>query len=261
VDLRERSPRPSLTVDEDHLGTPEAVWQRSPRLRATPGFVVKPWRRVVVVAPHPDDEVLGAGGLIRRVMDNGTDVEVVAVTDGEASHPGSPAAGAIDLRARRHAERGEALRRLTGLEPPVARLGLPDGGVAAHEAELTAALAAVLGPDDLCVAPWARDGHPDHDSAGRAALAAGASASCEVVGYLVWAWHWARPEGDDLPWSACRSLALTGRESARKRWAAAAFTSQLRPLGPDPRDGPVLPDGVVRRSWRRTETFVVGASW
>ena len=41
-------------------------------------------RRVVVVAPHPDDEVIGPGGTVLRLVDAGCDVTVVYVTDGES---------------------------------------------------------------------------------------------------------------------------------------------------------------------------------
>jgi LmbE family N-acetylglucosaminyl deacetylase len=251
-------PSTPLTVDDRHLGTPEVAWQRSGRLGAVAPLLVEPWPRVVVVVPHPDDEVLGAGGLIGRLVARGTPVEIVAVTDGEGSHPGSPAAAGVDLPARRAAERAEALRRLTGGTLPLTRLGLPDGAVAAHEDQLRATLAGLLGPDAVCLAPWCHDGHPDHDSVGRAALDAGAAQRCDVLGFMVWTWHWADPDGEDVPWSRCRRLELTRREVARKRWATAAFDSQTRPLGPDPLDGPVLPDAVVRRSWRRAELFVVG---
>lgn len=40
-------------------------------------------RSVVVLAPHPDDEVLGAGGTIARLADAGRDVHVVVVTRGQ----------------------------------------------------------------------------------------------------------------------------------------------------------------------------------
>jgi LmbE family N-acetylglucosaminyl deacetylase len=48
-------------------------------------------------------------------------------------------------------------------------------------------------------APWRHDGHPDHDAAGRAATIASAAAGAPLLQYLVWAWHWADPEGDDPP--------------------------------------------------------------
>ena len=39
--------------------------------------------RLLVIAPHPDDEILGAGGLMRRVHDLGGLVHVVYLTDGD----------------------------------------------------------------------------------------------------------------------------------------------------------------------------------
>ncbi|WP_258374343.1 PIG-L deacetylase family protein [Curtobacterium sp. MCBD17_032] len=43
-----------------------------------------------MVAPHPDDETLGAGGLIAIAADRGLPVHVVLVSRGEGSHPESP---------------------------------------------------------------------------------------------------------------------------------------------------------------------------
>jgi LmbE family N-acetylglucosaminyl deacetylase len=40
--------------------------------------------RILVIAPHPDDEVLGCGGLIQRALSSGAQVWVIVVTDGEA---------------------------------------------------------------------------------------------------------------------------------------------------------------------------------
>ena len=40
----------------------------------------------VVVAPHPDDETLAAGGLIAALTSRGIPVTVVAVTDGEHAY-------------------------------------------------------------------------------------------------------------------------------------------------------------------------------
>ena len=40
--------------------------------------------RVVVFAPHPDDEVLGCGGALADLLDRGARLDVVLVTDGAA---------------------------------------------------------------------------------------------------------------------------------------------------------------------------------
>ncbi len=39
--------------------------------------------RVLIIAPHADDEVLGCGGTIARYVDNGDDVHVLVTTMGD----------------------------------------------------------------------------------------------------------------------------------------------------------------------------------
>src|SRR5690242_503874 len=83
--------------------------------------------RLLVIAPHPDDEVLGAGGLADATVRSGGDVRVVVVTDGEA---GPDATGARNLGAARRAETRRALVAL-GTGSDAARfLGYADGSLA-----------------------------------------------------------------------------------------------------------------------------------
>jgi len=181
---------------------------------------------------------------------------VVAVTDGENSHPGSDATLTAHLAQRRIRESQLALRRLGWADPVVTRLHLPDGRVTTHRPQLQAALEEILRPGDWCVAPWRRDGHPDHDACGEAAQRASHSAGVRMLGYLVWTWHWATPDGSEIPWQSCQQLRLSRRERARKRWATSAFESQIDSIGSSPSDAPVLPAPVLRRFWRAYEVYV-----
>jgi LmbE family N-acetylglucosaminyl deacetylase len=243
-----------FVVDCAHLGRSEAAWAASPSLAALLPLDVPPIDLLVVVAPHPDDEVLGAGGLLQILAGAKVRIEIYAVTDGEASHRGVPDE---QLRRIRTAESFAALHRLD--LPPGAsrvRLGYPDGQVADHEVDLTDRLRSRLGPDSLCVAPWRLDGHPDHEACGRAAAAAARACGARLFEYPVWAWHWADPAGTDLPWSSARRLELDRRQTARKRWATTAFRSQIRTLGSPAGDSPVLPDPILRRFWRPFEVYI-----
>ena len=246
----------ALIVDNEHLGPTEARWNAAGHHEKLARFGPIEARRLVVVSPHPDDEVLGAGGLIQVALSEHVLVEVVAVTDGEASHPRSTVATTLDLARVRSDESRAALSRLGWREPLITRLHLPDGDVSAHRDELDRALASILLPDDLCVAPWRRDGHPDHDVCGESAFAASRAVGARMMEYLVWAWHWADPDGFDIPWRQCRRLDLTRRARAHKRWATAAFESQTRPLGPDLEEAAVLPAPLMRRFWRPYEVYV-----
>jgi LmbE family N-acetylglucosaminyl deacetylase len=246
-----------LVVDETHSGTDERTWLSSRYLADLPPLCRTRPRRLVVVAPHPDDEVLGAGGLLQHMNRVGVETVVVAVTDGEASHPGAGARG-YDLPAMRVTEAQVALERLGCGAARIQRLGLPDGAVMDHVQELTDALGRVLQPDDLCVTPWRSDGHPDHNATGSATIAAARTTCTSLLEYLVWTWHWTRPGSGDIPWSQCRRLDLGRRQVARNRWATYAYASQIRPLG----DGgePILADRVLRRFWRPFEVFIEAGS-
>lgn len=112
----------------------------------------------VVVAPHPDDEVLGCTSLLL-----GASVTVVQVTDGVP--PWTPAEVRDGLRAARQAECARAWDRLSST---VERVSLGFGDLAAWQAvvEVADALAPVLvglGDCDVYVPAFQR-GHPDHDA-------------------------------------------------------------------------------------------------
>lgn len=65
-----------------------------------PLVVLPAFRQVLVIAPHPDDESIGAGGTIARLAQAGAEVHVIVVTDGEATI-GSPHRPAETARRRR----------------------------------------------------------------------------------------------------------------------------------------------------------------
>ena len=139
-------------------------------------------RRVLVVAPHPDDETIGCGGTLALLADAGAEVRVVVVTDGEAT-AGSPHPP-TETAARRRGEAVAACAAL-GVGAPV-HLGLPDGAVADHATSLRVALDRVRDALDpqLVLVPWLLDRHPDHRACARSVTAlVGTDADVEVWGY------------------------------------------------------------------------------
>ncbi len=245
-----------LKVGPEDLGTDERTWRAGGLLDDLARFDPGPAGRVVVVAPHPDDEVLGVGGLLQQLVQAGWVTEMVSVTDGEASHPRSTRITADELVERRSRERDAAYDRL-GVQPArLSRLGLPDGSVAAREGQLSQALADRLEEASLCLAPWRHDGHPDHDAVGRAAAAACRDNGTVLVEYLVWAWHWTDPGSGDIPWASARRVDLSRQEQAAKRWAIRAFVTQVAALGPEAGDAAPLPAAVLARFRRPFEVVL-----
>ena len=94
--------------------------------------------RLLVIAPHPDDEVLGAGGLMQRVHSTGGAVRVVYLTDGdgypegvkEEDHVQAPTAkDFLGYGKQRRREARAALVRLGLADAFQTFLGFPDGGL------------------------------------------------------------------------------------------------------------------------------------
>lgn len=217
--------------------------------------------RLVVVAAHPDDETLGAAGLLQRAARHGTPVDVVVATLGEASHPDSPTHSRERLAAMRAVELRRALTELA----PAARcthVGIPDGAVAASLQRLEEAIAGVVRPGrgrTLIVAPWAGDGHPDHEAAGTAGAHVAAGTGNPYLGYPIWLWHWGFPGHGDVPWPALRRLDLDAAEQAGKRAALAHHASQVAPLSPAPGDEALLSASLLEHFRRPFETFIDAA--
>ena len=239
-----------MTVIEGR-GTDEAVWL--PHLQALPPLdLTAVPHRVVVLAPHPDDEVLAVGGLLALLQGAGSRIELLAVTDGEASNPGGSIAPA-DLAVLRQAETAQALAAL-GLAASVTHLHLPDGGATALERPTSDAL--ILQPGDLLLAPWEGDGHPDHEAVGRAARQAAERDGAQLLAYPVWAWHWDTPGAGRLPLDRAARVELPLDIRVAKARAIEAFVTQTTAVGPLPQDAPVLPAHVLARFRRPFEVVL-----
>jgi N-acetylglucosamine malate deacetylase 1 len=135
-----------------------------------------PTRRLLVLAPHPDDEVLGAGGTIARLSDAGAEVVVAVVTKGAPPLFAAAASAALRAEAQAaHARLGVA--RTVFLDHPAARLD----EVPHHELNRTLGeLLRAIAPDTLLL-PFVGDMHLDHQLTFLSALVA------------------ARPHGADFP--------------------------------------------------------------
>lgn len=219
------------------MTTPRAVWGTAIDQHAVPPMPI-PTGRLLVVAAHPDDETLGAGGLLHAAQAAGAEVELVVATDGEAAF-GAPD---DDLRRVRWRELRSALGEIGLGDITVHRLGLPDSGLAERTTGLAEALAPLLRHADACLAPWTGDPHPDHAAAGTAALEA-APVRAHRWAYPIWTLPWRTPDEPGLPWPHAAVHALDADALAAKRRAIGRFASQLAPTPAG--DPPILPADVL----------------
>lgn len=106
------------------------------RLADLSPLTVKDGANLLVIAPHPDDEVLAVGGLIQRVLAGNGRVAIVLITNGDGQYLAPLAADGrishnpiayITLGQRRQAETISALKQLGVGEASIYFLGYPDG--------------------------------------------------------------------------------------------------------------------------------------
>ncbi|GAA2298958.1 PIG-L family deacetylase [Streptomyces kunmingensis] len=253
-----RTDRPAETGPANAIqapGTDEAQWRDWSGWDAMPPALLPERGRVVVVAAHPDDEVLGFGGAMAVLAARGVRLTVVSITDGEGSHPDSRVVTPPALARLRARELRAALTELGAGQAEIIRLGVPDTGVADHEEQLVDALTPLARGADLVAAPWTGDVHSDHEAAGRAARTAALRSGTPLSLYPVWMWHWARPDDPRVPWRTARCVQLPPHVQALKQVAIDRFTTQIHPLGPGPEDAAVLPPEELAHHLRPTEVL------
>ncbi|MCK0207952.1 PIG-L family deacetylase [Starkeya koreensis] len=220
-------------------------------------------RGLAVVAPHPDDESLGCGGLIAACRAAGLPVSVIIVSGGAGSHPNSRLHAAPRLAELRRREALEATARLGVPGGAVHFLELPDrfvpsdGPVADRAARRIAELAAGA---DVVAVTWRHDPHADH----KASFALARMAMRELPQARLWEypiWGLTLPPEEVLDGPPAEGVKVAvGPFLAAKRAAIAAHASQTTDLVSDDLQGFRLAPGVLALFEEPAETFIGPAS-
>jgi LmbE family N-acetylglucosaminyl deacetylase len=167
-------------------------WRRRVISCATDLTDVLSTRSTLVLAPHPDDETLGAGGTIARCRAAGAPVTIAVASDGRHSSASSSLTP-DELAAIRAAEVRTACRALGVADADLMLLGFEDGTLGAHCSALAHRLREIISdrrPSQILV-PSRHDDHPDHRWLHLALLRAvseGPSPDFDIFAYPVWAW-------------------------------------------------------------------------
>ena len=248
-----------VSFDHRDAGTANSAWLAAANWAGIPRVTLDGVTLLVVVAAHPDDESLGAGGLIAMAHAAGIPVTVIVATSGEHSHPRSPSFSPERLSAVR---RVEVVHAIDTLAPGagVRLLGLRDGALRQQIEEVTRAIETeVAGRAGVLIAsPWRADGHPDHTAAGEAAAEVAQATGSTLLEYPIWGWHWAAPDSPNWPWERIRTLPLDSDVGVAKAAALERHRSQLKPLSDAPGDEAVISSAFAAHFLRNFETFFVG---
>jgi LmbE family N-acetylglucosaminyl deacetylase len=218
-------------------------------LPLSPPDAVRTFGPTVVIAPHPDDESLGCGGLLALLRQAGIPVWCVLVSDGSMSHPHSRKFPPPARQALREQELRKALSILGLSDDALLPLGLSDGSVPTPETPTGAAAVSMLQQfftatqPQTVLAPWRRDPHPDHRASSLLVRAALAGLPPHLLEYVVWAWERASPADLPQPGEAQGFQLDISSVLAQKQQAIAAHRSQLAggPIDDDPMGFTLVP--------------------
>ncbi|MGE3623454.1 MAG: PIG-L deacetylase family protein [Bdellovibrionales bacterium] len=147
----------------------------------------------LVIAPHPDDESLGCGGVIARLRKAGRDIRILVVTDGSASGK-SAVISAEQIVAERRAETESAVFALGVTRENLVFLNFRDQHSHEQPDALDAALSDQLreySPRQI-FSPYAVDRHPDHRAIAASVdrLCHAGVIACPVYEYPIWYWSY-----------------------------------------------------------------------
>ncbi len=180
--------------------------------------------RWLILAPHPDDETLGAGALIADCAARGRLGAIVYLTDGAGSHPeGTPRVAITRRKEARH-----AIGRLNAAAAPAIWMGwrdaqphLVDSQIFSRDADRLAAFIRWRRIDAIAVSDYSET-HCDHVAAYRLAKAATRRAKRPVT---LFAYHvWSDPP------TFARRIATPAMAVGRRRQALLAHRSQMSPM-------------------------------
>lgn len=206
----------------------------------------------VIIAPHPDDEVIGCAGLIQALVERGTPPHVIILTGGEGSHRGCCNTPQKTIVAERHQLTITAAKTLGLPLSNIHCLEYPDGGVTfVHsETEKLKTILHLLSPKALFLPHWG-EGWNDHTNV---AGIVKELMKCHVVNiyeYCVWMWYY---NVWNLDYKNARILSMTPTQHQRKLKAIEQYVTPLAPCG-KPWSG-VLPKAFLKAAhWKRELYF------
>jgi LmbE family N-acetylglucosaminyl deacetylase len=211
---------------------------------------------VVVISPHPDDDVIGCGGTLLRLARRGARIGVTYVTDGSASHVKSKRFPPDVLRSVRESEARAALRSL-GIRTEPQFLRAPDSRLAEVGAperqRLVAAVARRIAAlrAHIVFAPWPRDPHPDHVATAAIVADALAVSGRRASVYFYAVWLPIRGNDAEQPQAVeatVRDVHLASSDVLRKRTAIGHHRSQTGALIDDDPEGFCI-DAELLEQW------------
>lgn len=212
-------------------------------------------KHILLIAPHPDDEIIGCAGLIQQALREGKKIDVMILSGGEKSHSGCCHLDASALiEARRNLSHKAA--QIVGLsQEHLHFLNYPDGYITFEHPETKQLQSFItnLKPDAIFI-PHKGESWSDHIEAGRIIQKITQDIpNVQLYEYCVWFWFY---NVWNIDWKNARILKMSKSEHQCKLKAMDAYITPLAPCG-NPWSG-VLPKVFIKANqWNKELYFKV----
>lgn len=186
-------------------------------------------KSLLIFAPHPDDEVMGCGGLIQRFCEQGNPPSVVILTGGGQSHAACCHLPEATIKKERRVMASQILQKLGLPADHLHLLDFPDGAVSAQHEEMQSLknLVSEIRPDAVFI-PHNGEGWPDHLVCRELVETMTELEEAAIYEYCVWLWYY---NVWKLAWKRACLLRLTKAEHVAKCKAVDEYTERLAPCG------------------------------
>lgn len=209
----------------------------------------------LIMAPHPDDEVLGCGGLIASLCEAGNPPHIVIMTGGGGALRGHASISEETVITERRKLTLNSAKYLGLPESNIHFLDFTDGNISAKptlEMERLRKIIEVLQPQNIFV-PHSGEGWPDHLTTAKI-VGDLKPKGVKLYEYAVWMWYY---NVWKLNWRNAFKFKMTKQEHEAKLKAVEAY---IRPLAPNgkPWSG-VLPKAFVKANTLPLEIYFLNS--
>lgn len=211
---------------------------------------------ILIIAPHPDDEVFGCSGLIQRCQSRGEQVFICVLTGGEKSHEKCCNIAETELKLERRKLAKTINAQLGVSKEHLILLDFPDGKISfdCEECSKLNELICKIQPKNVFIPHNKAEGWSDHIESGNIIKRLVKGKDIYLYEYCVWFWYY---NVYSLHWNASCKITMTEQEHRNKLKAIHDYITPLAPCG-KPYSG-VLPPVFIRgNQWKNELYFKLG---
>lgn len=208
--------------------------------------------KVLIIAPHPDDEVIGCAGLIQQVLKQGKQLYICILSGGEASLRDYSNISEEEIKKQRLSLTKKITTQLGLSADQLILLNFPDGNIHKKfpDFHILQQIIQQIKPDEIFVPHQKGEGWSDHIETGNMIKDIIKGTTIRLYEYCVWFWYY---NVWKIDWKNACLVRMTSTEHQNKLKAIYDYITPLAPCG-KPYSG-VLPKVFVKGNQWKNELF------